>query len=157
MKNLHLLVFTVALFLALPLSGQQNRGEGEHRGGGEHGVGNGHIPQHGPAPVGAPAARPAPPQNEHRKFNDQPSHPQAPHVHAENDRWVDTTPVTPMRTTIWIIPGNMATSRAGSGLNMYGACMVVGQTDSILADSSSPSRPMMLITAAIGFGIATTL
>ena len=88
MKNLHLLVFTVALFLALPLSGQQNRGEGEHRGGGEHGVGNGHIPQHGPAPVRAPAARPAPPQNEHRKFNDQPSHPQAPHVHAENDRWV---------------------------------------------------------------------
>lgn len=94
MKKLHLLVFTLVLFVPLSLLAQQHdhQGGGQARGG-EHGVGNGHIPGHGPAPVRAPAARPAPAhpapaQNEHRKFNDQPNHPEAPHVHAENDHWV---------------------------------------------------------------------
>jgi len=84
MKKLLLLLFTVVLLVALPLVGQHSREGGEQGKGGEHGVGNGHIPAHGPAP----AARPAPAQNEHRKFDDQPNHPEAPHVHAENDRWV---------------------------------------------------------------------
>jgi hypothetical protein len=76
------------------------------RGGGERGVGNGHIPARGPAP--APAGRPAPSrqqnpnrgssqqppqqgrqdQNPRPRYNDQQGHPEAPHVHAENDRWV---------------------------------------------------------------------
>jgi hypothetical protein len=89
MKQPHVVAVTVVLLISLPLRAQYGRGGGEQRGtGGEHGVGNGHIPAQGPAPVRAPAARPAPQSNEHRKFNDQPSHPEAPHVHAENDRWV---------------------------------------------------------------------
>lgn len=58
--------------------------------GGEHGVGNGHIPAHGPAPTHAaphPAPHPAP-QPDHHTFRDQEGHPEAPHVHAENDRWI---------------------------------------------------------------------
>ena len=55
-------------------------------GGGEQGVGNGHIPERGPAPVRTerPVQEQARPQN----YRDQPGHPEAPHVHAENDRWV---------------------------------------------------------------------
>ncbi len=58
----------------------------------EQGVGGGHIPQRGPAP-----ARPVPmapkqashPEGEQRRtFQDAPGHPPAPHVHAENDRWI---------------------------------------------------------------------
>jgi hypothetical protein len=60
--------------------------------GGEHGVGGGHIPSHGPAPSHAAprpvAAHPAPAEPEHRTYRDQEGHPEAPHVHAENDRWI---------------------------------------------------------------------
>jgi hypothetical protein len=64
----------------------------------EHGVGGGHIPGHGPAPMrpsqppqaarhgGAPVG--AAGNTEHRDFRDAPDHPNAPHVHAENDRWI---------------------------------------------------------------------
>jgi hypothetical protein len=58
----------------------------------EQGVGGGHIPQHGPAPA-RPAPK-APKQNSHpegeqrRTFQDAQGHPPAPHVHAENDRWI---------------------------------------------------------------------
>jgi hypothetical protein len=87
---------------------QQPQGNAQ-RGGGERGVGNGHIPARGPSR--APAnGRPAPTrgqtpdrssqppqqgqpshpdnQNQHRTFRDQEGHPDAPHVHAENDRWI---------------------------------------------------------------------
>jgi hypothetical protein len=44
-----------------------------------------HIPAHGPAP----AAPNRPPQSaQTRDFRDQPGHPNAPHVHAEDDRWI---------------------------------------------------------------------
>jgi hypothetical protein len=49
-----------------------------------HGVGGGHIPAQGPAPFkGKPAVRP-----ENHSFVDKSGHPNAPHVHASNDKWV---------------------------------------------------------------------
>jgi hypothetical protein len=77
------------------------------RGGGERGVGNGHIPAHGPSRAPA-TGRPTPTrqentdrgssqqppqpgrqdQNPRPRYNDQQGHPEAPHVHAENDRWI---------------------------------------------------------------------
>lgn len=71
--------------------------QGEHRG--ETHVGGGHIPARGPEPrrersreearVPAPAPfRQAPPAEQHRNFRDKPGHPEAPHVHADNDRWI---------------------------------------------------------------------
>jgi hypothetical protein len=57
----------------------------------EHGVGGGYIPNRGPAPTRAPAhlaPHSAPAQTEHRSFRDAEGHPEAPHVHAENDRWI---------------------------------------------------------------------
>jgi hypothetical protein len=96
LKNLARLTIA-ALLLALPLYAQHQGGEPAHgapahgaapsHGGPERGVGGGHIPTRGPAPVHAPA-HPAPAQNDHRKFNDAQGHPEAPHVHAENDHWV---------------------------------------------------------------------
>ena len=58
----------------------------EQRGGSR--VGGGHIPAHGPAPAprgrGESGARSGPP----RDFRDRPEHPNAPHVHADGDRWI---------------------------------------------------------------------
>lgn len=93
----------LALMICVPIWAQR----GEEHGGQpqQHGnVGGGHIPAHGPAPQGAaPAAHGAPanrpegraggaPQaghmTEQRDFRDQGGHPNAPHVHANNDEWV---------------------------------------------------------------------
>jgi len=58
----------------------------------EQGVGGGHIPQHGPTPTRTPPAprkQPQPQQGEQRRtYQDAQGHPPAPHVHAENDRWI---------------------------------------------------------------------
>lgn len=116
-KLIYLSTMAASMVLALPIyaqerggqpqrggeqrGGEQRGGEqrgGEARGGGERGVGGGHIPAHGPAPSHAQprAAEPqrgghesAPPQeNARRSSRDQEGHPEAPHVHAENDRWI---------------------------------------------------------------------
>lgn len=58
---------------------------------GEHGVGGGYIPSRGPAPTHAPAhlaPHSIPAQNAQRSYRDAEGHPEAPHVHAENDRWI---------------------------------------------------------------------
>ena len=101
-----LLVTCVVIFtqrLLAQQKGEQERGQpqqhqGQHtappqqHGGHEQGVGGGHIPQHGPQPTRTPAAKAPqhPPQQaeQRRTFQDQPGHPPAPHVHAENDRWI---------------------------------------------------------------------
>jgi hypothetical protein len=83
--------------------GAARGGDGEsHGGGGATHVGGGHIPARGPAPTPAHApaqapAREAPanrgngggqPNNARPSYRDQSGHPEAPHVHAENDKWV---------------------------------------------------------------------
>jgi hypothetical protein len=76
---------------------QRNPGQargGEQRGGeqrGDRGVGQGHIPAHGPTrgEKATPPKREGAAGNEPRpSYRDQEGHPAAPHVHAENDRWV---------------------------------------------------------------------
>src|ERR1700719_3230569 len=83
--------------------GQQ--GQQQQRGGKEQGVGQGHIPQRGPQPVRNPApqqrqqqprndqgrgGQPPQPQpgEQRRTYQDQQGHPAAPHVHAQDDRWI---------------------------------------------------------------------
>lgn len=91
--------------------GQQGQ---QQRGGREQGVGQGHIPQRGPQPVRNPppqrqqqqqqrdnrdqqgrgdqgrGGQPPQPQpgEQRRTYQDQQGHPDAPHVHAQDDRWI---------------------------------------------------------------------
>jgi hypothetical protein len=108
------MVFQVATFVqsvyAQERGGQQQQRGQQQRGGREEGVGQGHIPQRGPQPVRTPPQQPQqrdnrgqpgrgeqnrggqPPQPEpgaqRRSYTDQQGHPDAPHVHAQNDRWI---------------------------------------------------------------------
>jgi hypothetical protein len=100
MKYLFTLSAVILLF-SFPVFAQRDHGSSSHAqagggghasGGGhaanpEHGVGGGRIPAHGPAPVRTAPAK-APANDQRRTFSDQQGHPQAPHVHAENDKWV---------------------------------------------------------------------
>lgn len=86
----------IAVFAGLAVfSIAQNKGE--QKGGGSREVGNGHIPNRGPAPMKAPKparnAQPArvqpPPAQERRSFTaDKPGHPEAPHVHTADNKWI---------------------------------------------------------------------
>ena len=98
MKTLNGLL-AVLLISSVPVLAQE-KGKGEHGNPGR-GVGGGHVPARGPAParVQEPARvqqperapQPAPVQRQaapdRRSFADQAGHPQAPHVHA-NDQWI---------------------------------------------------------------------
>jgi hypothetical protein len=81
----------------IPVFAQQHPGGGgAPRGGQTHPsapahVGGGHIPARGPARVAAPANRGNAGHGQEAPratYRDQEGHPDAPHVHAEGDRWV---------------------------------------------------------------------
>jgi hypothetical protein len=102
-------LLAVLLILSLAAFAQQRGGSGGHPqggGGGQRGgggahvgpqVGGGHIPAHGPTPNRGSAqvqrgnqggeARSGGEQGR-ASYRDQQGHPEAPHVHAQNDQWV---------------------------------------------------------------------
>jgi hypothetical protein len=101
-----ILLFAIGMMAQRGGGGGQRGGGGGQRGGGAPDrVGGGHIPSRGPTPVrtpppppnrGTPPAKTPPTDNrgggDHNdkkpSYQDQQGHPQAPHVHASNDKWV---------------------------------------------------------------------
>jgi len=81
----------------VPIFAQQHPGGGgaprggQARASGPAHVGGGHIPAHGPTRTAAPPKRGNAGRGQEPSratYRDQQGHPEAPHVHAEGDRWV---------------------------------------------------------------------
>ena len=85
MKTLIVFLGLTMLF-AVPALAQEHGGG--HPAAASHGVGGGHIPAHGPAPARPlKAGAHVHAQDEHPNYSDKSGHPDAPHVHT-NDNWV---------------------------------------------------------------------
>ncbi|HEY3204971.1 MAG TPA: hypothetical protein VGL03_15070 [Thermoanaerobaculia bacterium] len=79
MKKLAVLIGILAIY-SLPASAQRSEPP-------RQAAPRPHIPAHGPPPAPPPRVEGAP-RTQTRDFRDQPNHPNAPHVHAEDDRWI---------------------------------------------------------------------
>jgi hypothetical protein len=82
MKRTFVIPLTLTTALMLTGFAQERRGQRDR----EHGGSPQYIPQHGPPPVRAPQNHEpaAPPRN----YRDEEGHPNGPHVHANDGRWV---------------------------------------------------------------------
>ena len=79
----------IGLLVVVCVAGLAQRGSEPRGGGHPAAVGGGHIPAHGPAPARASTpARSRPATTENHIAVDQKGHPDVPHVHAKNDKWV---------------------------------------------------------------------
>ena len=95
MKNLTAFL-GVLLICSIPAVAQKKEGREEPRQDSSHHVGGGHIPPHGPAPAPrTPAVAPRQPvaaqrtETGHARVTpDEAGHPNAPHVHANDSRWI---------------------------------------------------------------------
>jgi hypothetical protein len=79
-------LFAVLILLVPAFAQERGRGGAQQQRGGNRDVGGGHIPQQGPPPMRT-ESRPQQ-QAPARNFNDRAGHPDAPHVHANDDRWI---------------------------------------------------------------------
>jgi hypothetical protein len=86
--KMQMALLAVVLACAVPAYPQRVGGGGHPGGrgadGGTHGVGGGHIPEHGPGPQSEGRGT----MSDHGGFRDAPGHPNAPHVHSGDDRWI---------------------------------------------------------------------
>lgn len=87
MKKLLGLAGLLGALLLFPLAAFAQGNPQKSRGGAVR-AGGGHIPAHGPAPAPRGRGTAPAPQTQDRGFRDQPGHPNAPHVHAQGDRWI---------------------------------------------------------------------
>jgi hypothetical protein len=78
--------FAVLTLSVLGFAQERGRGGAPQQRGGNREFGGGHIPSHGPQPMRT-ESRPQQ-QAPSRTFRDMPGHPDAPHVHARDDRWI---------------------------------------------------------------------
>ena len=88
---------------------------------------------------------------------DQQGHPEAPHVHAENDRWIGHDTGHNVLTIILIIPGSTALSLPALARSTFGACAAAACDRFDVGGLLLPDcRLTIMTTPGTGYGITTT-